>query len=88
MEWRRYSQGNFPNILKLVDDLQAIGKKHGATAGQVSLAWLLAQGEDVIPIPGTKSIKVCDKLLNYALRRFAKTALTLIYSTSKRTLMR
>ena len=49
---------NFPNILKLVDGLQELGKKHNATAGQVALAWLLAQGEDIIPIPGTKGIKV------------------------------
>jgi aryl-alcohol dehydrogenase-like predicted oxidoreductase len=49
---------NFPNILKLVDGLQELGKKYGATAGQVSLAWLLAQGDDIIPIPGTKGIKV------------------------------
>ncbi|KAJ7158964.1 NADP-dependent oxidoreductase domain-containing protein [Mycena crocata] len=54
----RYSAQNFPNILKLADGLKEIGTKHnGATAGQVSLAWLLAQGEDVIVIPGTKKIK-------------------------------
>ncbi|KIL64883.1 hypothetical protein M378DRAFT_162750 [Amanita muscaria Koide BX008] len=53
----RYSKENFPNILKLVSDLKAIGEKHGASAGQVTLAWLLAQGEDIIPIPGTKRIK-------------------------------
>ncbi|KAI0938383.1 hypothetical protein AcV5_000077 [Taiwanofungus camphoratus] len=53
----RYSKENFPNILKLADGLQKIGARHGATAGQVSLAWLLAQGSDVIPIPGTTSIE-------------------------------
>ncbi|KIL64879.1 hypothetical protein M378DRAFT_162740 [Amanita muscaria Koide BX008] len=53
----RYSKENFPNILKLADGLKAIGEKHGASAGQVALAWLLAQGEDIIPIPGTKKIK-------------------------------
>lgn len=54
----RYSKENFPNILKLVDGLKKIGEKHGATAGQVALAWVLAQGDDFIPIPGTKSVKV------------------------------
>ncbi|KAJ7128732.1 NADP-dependent oxidoreductase domain-containing protein [Mycena epipterygia] len=45
---------DFPNILKLADGLKAIGAKHnGATAGQ----WLLAQGDDIIPISGTKKIK-------------------------------
>ncbi|KAJ7128719.1 Aldo/keto reductase [Mycena epipterygia] len=54
----RYSAANFPNILKLADGLKQIGAKYnGATAGQVSLAWLLAQGDDIIPIPGTKKIK-------------------------------
>ncbi|PFH45389.1 hypothetical protein AMATHDRAFT_71740, partial [Amanita thiersii Skay4041] len=52
-----YSKENFPNILKVVDDIKCIGAKHGATAGQVALAWLLGQGKDIIPIPGTKKIK-------------------------------
>ncbi|KAF7974980.1 hypothetical protein HWV62_10727 [Athelia sp. TMB] len=59
----RYSKENFPNILKLADGLKKIGEKHGATAGQVSLAWLLAQGEDVLPIPGTRSIKYLQENL-------------------------
>ncbi|EMD39724.1 hypothetical protein CERSUDRAFT_81102 [Gelatoporia subvermispora B] len=59
-DWRRnvarYSKENFPNILKIVDGLRAIGERHGATPGQVSLAWLLAQGDDIIPIPGTTRV--------------------------------
>jgi aryl-alcohol dehydrogenase-like predicted oxidoreductase len=54
----RYSKENFPNILKLADGLKRIGERHGATAGQVALSWLLAQGDDVIPIPGTRKQKV------------------------------
>lgn len=54
----RYSKENFPNILKLAEGLKRIGERHGATAGQVALAWLLAQGDDVIPIPGTRKQKV------------------------------
>ncbi|CAL1708523.1 unnamed protein product [Somion occarium] len=53
----RYSADNFPNVLKIVDGLKAIGERHGATAGQIALAWVLAQGEDVIPIPGTSKIE-------------------------------
>ncbi|KAJ7218574.1 NADP-dependent oxidoreductase domain-containing protein [Mycena pura] len=53
----RYGATNFPNILKIADGLKAIGAKYGATAGQVSLAWILAQGDDFIPIPGTKKMK-------------------------------
>ncbi|KAG2036019.1 Aldo keto reductase [Suillus americanus] len=59
----RYSKENFPNILKLADDLKRVGEQYNATAGQVALAWLLAQGEDVIPIPGTKKIKYLEENL-------------------------
>ena len=55
----RFNDENFPNILKLADGLKAIADKHSATAGQVAIAWLLAQGQDIIPIPGTKRVKVC-----------------------------
>lgn len=48
--------------MKLAEGLQSVGKEYNATAGQVALAWLLAQGEDVIPIPGTKKIKVGGNL--------------------------
>jgi aryl-alcohol dehydrogenase-like predicted oxidoreductase len=54
----RYSAKNFPNILKLADGLKAVGARHDASAGQVALAWLLAQGPDVVPIPGTRKVKV------------------------------
>ncbi|KAF8160452.1 NADP-dependent oxidoreductase domain-containing protein [Mycena galopus ATCC 62051] len=58
----RFSAANFPNILELADGLKSIGKKYGgATAGQVALAWLLAQGDDIIPIPGTKKIKYLEE---------------------------
>ncbi|KAF9487300.1 Aldo/keto reductase [Pleurotus eryngii] len=53
----RYSDENFPKNLKLADDLKAIGAKHNATAGQVALAWILAQADHVIPIPGMKKVK-------------------------------
>ncbi|KAH9947999.1 Aldo/keto reductase [Amylocystis lapponica] len=53
----RYSKENFPNILKLADGLKNIADRHGATAGQVALAWILAQGNDIIPIPGSTKIK-------------------------------
>lgn len=56
--WPRFQKENRPNIQRLVDAMTAIGKKHGATPAQVSLAWLLAQGENVIPIPGTTNLSV------------------------------
>ncbi|KLO13997.1 Aldo/keto reductase [Schizopora paradoxa] len=53
----RYSKENFPRILALVEGLKKVGDAHSATSGQVTLAWLLAQGNDIIPIPGTTKVK-------------------------------
>ncbi|KAF2468935.1 Aldo/keto reductase [Lindgomyces ingoldianus] len=57
----RYNEENFPKNLKLVEKLQEFAKAKGCTSGQLSLAWLLAQGDDIIPIPGTKKIKYLDE---------------------------
>ncbi|CAF4162833.1 unnamed protein product [Adineta steineri] len=55
--WPRFSQENFPKNLVLVDQLTALAKQKGCTVGQLTLAWILAQGDDFIPIPGTSKIK-------------------------------
>lgn len=47
----RFSQENFHKNLELVDSLKKIADKQGCTPGQLSLAWLLAQGDDVSPPP-------------------------------------
>jgi len=57
----RFSEENFPKNLQLVEKLSTLAKKKGCTSGQLSLAWLLAQGEDIIPIPGTKKIKYLEE---------------------------
>lgn len=44
-------------MLAIIDAVSVISKKHNATPGQVALAWLLEQGGDIIPIPGTKKQK-------------------------------
>lgn len=54
----RFNADNFPKIVKLADEFAEIGKKHKASSGQVVLAWLLAQGDNVFVIPGTKKVKV------------------------------
>lgn len=59
----RFSPENFPKNLKLVDEISALAKKKGCTSGQLTLAWLMAQGEDIIPIPGTKKIKYLEENL-------------------------
>ncbi len=53
----RFSEENFPKNLKLVDDLKALADEKGATTSQLVLAFLLAQGDDIIPIPGTTRVK-------------------------------
>lgn len=57
----RFSEENFPKNLKLVEEIKGVAKKKGCTPGQLTLAWLLAQGDDVIPIPGTKKIKYLEE---------------------------
>ncbi|KAL4942025.1 hypothetical protein BDV06DRAFT_212195 [Aspergillus oleicola] len=63
----KYAEENFPGIMKLVQGLEVVattrsqGSGTSVTPAQVALAWLLAQGEDIIPIPGTKSIKRMDE---------------------------
>ena len=59
----RFSEENFPKNLALVDKLATIAKNKDCTAGQLTLAWLLRQGEDIIPIPGTKKIKYLEENL-------------------------
>ncbi|CAF3359875.1 unnamed protein product [Rotaria sp. Silwood2] len=53
----RFSKENFPKNLQLVETLSVLAKKKGCTTGQITLAWILAQGNDFIPIPGTTKIK-------------------------------
>lgn len=53
----RFSAENFPKNLKLVDTLKAIADRKECTPGQLTLAWLMRQGQDIIPIPGTKKEK-------------------------------
>jgi aryl-alcohol dehydrogenase-like predicted oxidoreductase len=52
----RFTGENFQHNLRLADQVKAIATDAGATPAQVALAWLLAQGEDIAPIPGTKRV--------------------------------
>ncbi len=57
-DWRlndpRYSEENFAQNMKIVDVVRGIADAHSVTPAQIALAWLLAQGDDVVPIPGSK----------------------------------
>ena len=50
----RFAADNLARNLGLVANIEAMAKAKGCTAGQVALAWLVAQGSDIVPIPGTK----------------------------------
>ncbi|WP_103670269.1 aldo/keto reductase [Pseudanabaena sp. BC1403] len=50
----RFQGENFTKNLQLVEQVKAIASEKGVTAGQLALAWLLAQGDYIVPIPGTK----------------------------------
>lgn len=53
----RFSSENFPKNLGLVDQLSAVAKEKGVTSTQLVLSWLMSQGEDIFPIPGTTRLE-------------------------------
>jgi aryl-alcohol dehydrogenase-like predicted oxidoreductase len=59
-DWRktnpRFTGDNFKHNLRIVDEVKAVAAQLNATPAQVALAWLLAQGNDIAPIPGTKRV--------------------------------
>lgn len=56
----RFSKDNFPKNLKVVEAFEEIAQSKGVAVGALALAWLLAQGDDIIPIPGTTKRKNLD----------------------------
>jgi len=64
-DWRRTNprfQGeNFDKNIKLVEKLEEIAREKEVTASQLALAWVLAQGQDIVPIPGTKRVKYLEQ---------------------------
>jgi aryl-alcohol dehydrogenase-like predicted oxidoreductase len=60
-DWRRtnprFTGGNLERNLRIVDEVRAVATEAGATPAQIALAWLLAQGEDINPIPGTRRVE-------------------------------
>jgi aryl-alcohol dehydrogenase-like predicted oxidoreductase len=59
----RYAEANFGANLALANQLAAFARARNATPAQVALAWLLAQGPDIVPIPGTRRIERLDENL-------------------------
>ncbi|WP_341944942.1 aldo/keto reductase [Microbacterium sp. LWH11-1.2] len=69
-DWRRanprFLPGAFEANMRLVDVLRELARAHDVTAGQVALAWLLAQRDDLVPIPGTRRSKYLAENLGAA----------------------
>ncbi|HNS26787.1 MAG TPA: aldo/keto reductase [Steroidobacteraceae bacterium] len=57
----RFEPDNYARNLAIVREVERIATGHGATAAQVALAWLLHQGDDIVPIPGTKRRKYLEE---------------------------
>lgn len=80
----KYSEENFPQILVLLQCLQDVANSHKSTPAQVALAWLLAQGPDIIPIPGTKSTARMDENAASALLKLSDQEVQAIRSLVER----
>jgi aryl-alcohol dehydrogenase-like predicted oxidoreductase len=57
----RFQGENFDRNLELVERVEELAGEKGVTAGQLALAWVLHQGEDVVPIPGTKHVRYLEE---------------------------
>ena len=57
----RFQGANFEHNIAIVEAIDQLAEKTGATAAQIALAWVHAQGEDIVPIPGTKRRKYLDQ---------------------------
>jgi aryl-alcohol dehydrogenase-like predicted oxidoreductase len=57
----RFQGENFQKNLDLVAEVGKMAQEKGCTTAQLALAWVLAQGEDIVPIPGTKHVKYLDQ---------------------------
>lgn len=59
-QYPRFSEENLEANVKLVSQFKAFADKKGCSTSQLAIAWLLKQGDDIIPIPGTKKIKYLE----------------------------
>ena len=57
----RFEEENFRRNMQLVETIRALAADKGCTPAQLALAWLLAQGEDIVPIPGTKRLAYLEE---------------------------
>nr|WP_205719929.1 aldo/keto reductase [Agromyces luteolus] len=74
----RWQGENYRSNVSAVDRLTALAHDNGVTAAQLALAWLLAQGDDIVPIPGTRSVDRLEENISAAALSLTATELDLI----------
>jgi aryl-alcohol dehydrogenase-like predicted oxidoreductase len=57
----RFQGENFQKNIQLVHEVERMAQEKGCTTAQLALAWVLAQGDDIVPIPGTKHVRYLDE---------------------------
>ncbi len=80
----RYAEGNFDRNATLVARLEEIAREVGVTPAQLALAWVLAQGDDIVPIPGTKRVRYLEENAAAADIRLTPLQLTRIEEAAPR----
>ena len=82
----RFQGESFDHNKKLVDKLSEIAQNKGCTPAQLTLAWLLSQGENIIPIPGTKKVKYLEEnaaSVDISLTKDEQSEITLLSNSLK-----
>lgn len=74
----RFQEGNIEHNLLMVSALQDIAAKHGVTVGQIALAWVLAQGDNIVAITGTKQVAHLEENVKAAYLRLSAEELAQI----------
>jgi len=59
--WPRFQGENFQKNLRVIKKVEELAKEKGCTTGQLALAWVLAQGDGIVPIPGTRHVNYLEK---------------------------
>jgi aryl-alcohol dehydrogenase-like predicted oxidoreductase len=71
----RFQGENFAKNLAIVERIEALARKKRVTPSQLALAWLLSQGSDIVPIPGSKSRQHVEENIEAAEMRFSESEL-------------
>ena len=74
----RFERANLDKNLLMVDKITRLANVKGCTSAQLALAWILAQGDHIIPIPGTRTERYVDENIAAAMISLTKTDLDIL----------